>query len=81
MYIDKMETIESVILCKLSREEIGELPVSSVVSIERYLDEIPKMILKVRKYIISQNGKKKVINPIYDDIKNKLQEAGFIWNV
>jgi hypothetical protein len=71
MYVDKMETIESVILCKLNREEIGELPVSSVVSIERYLDEIPKMVLKVKKYIVSQSGKKKVINPVYDDIKNK----------
>ena len=71
MKIDKIETIESVVLCKLSKSIIGELPVSCVTSIENTIDEVPKLELKVKKYMITQDGKKKVVNPLYDEIKNK----------
>lgn len=71
MKIDKIETIESVVLCKLSKSMIGELPVSCVTSIENTIDEVPKLELKVKKHMVTQDGKKKVINPLYDEIKNK----------
>lgn len=69
--IDKIEEINSIVLCKLNKQPIGELPTSCIVSIERKIDEVPKIILKINKYIIQQDNKNKINNPMYYEIKNK----------
>lgn len=69
--IINIKEIETLMLCKLNRAPIAELPTSCIISIERAIDEVDKMMLKVNKYIISQHEKKKVKNPLYDEIKPK----------
>ena len=69
--IKSIGQIESLVLCKVSRQPIMELPTSTVVSIERTIDEVDKLTLKINKYIISQDGRKKINNLAYDEIKPK----------
>ena len=69
--IKSIGQIESLVLCKLSRVPIMELPVTNIVSIERTIDEVDKLTLKINKYIISQDGRKKINNLAYDEIKPK----------
>ena len=69
--IKSIGQIESLVLCKLSRVPIMELPVTNIVSIERTIDEVDKLTLKINKYVISQDGKCKIENPIYKEIKTK----------
>lgn len=71
MEIKGITPINSVILCKLNKEVIGELQESCVTSLESYIDEVPKIDLKIRKYITNQNDKKRIINPLYDEVKVK----------
>ena len=71
MKINKIEAIESIILCKLSKLPIGELMPSCVTSFNKNIDEVPFMTLKINKYFISQDKKEKVYNPLYDEIKVK----------
>lgn len=63
--------IESIVLCKLSKIQIGELPTTCLVSIERTIDGIDKIVLKVNKYIVNQENKKKMENPLYNELKPK----------
>lgn len=69
--IEKIDTIESLVLCKLSKIPIIELPTTCITSIEKHIDEVSKITLKVNKYIIQQDNKKKIENPVYYEIKNK----------
>ena len=69
--IKSIGQIESLVLCKVSRQPIMELPTSTVVSIERTIDEVDKLTLKINKYIISQDGRRKINNLAYDEIKPK----------
>lgn len=69
--IKNIGQIESLVLCKVSRQPIMELPTSTIVSIERTIDEVDKLTLKINKYIISQDGRKKINNLAYDEIKPK----------
>ena len=69
--IKSIGQIESLVLCKVSRQPIMELPTSNIVSIERTIDEVDKLTLKINKYIISQDGRKKINNLAYDEIKPK----------
>ena len=71
MKVNKIEAIESIILCKLSKLPIGELTPSCVTSFNKNIDEVPFMTLKINKYFISQDKKEKVYNPLYDEIKVK----------
>lgn len=69
--IKSIRQIESLVLCKLSRVPIMELPVTNVESIERTIDEVDKLTLKINKYIVTQDGKKKIENLAYKEIKPK----------
>lgn len=69
--IKSIGQIESLVLCKVSRQPIMELPTSTIVSIERTIDEVDRLTLKINKYIISQDGRKKINNLAYDEIKPK----------
>lgn len=69
--VRSIKQLESLVLCKLSKVVIGELPITNVVSIERLLDETDKMVLKVEKYYVNQDGKQRIKNPLYDEIKPK----------
>lgn len=69
--IKNMEKIESIVLCKLSRIPIMELPTSSIESIERTIDEIDTLTLRINKYLTTQDGLKTILNPAYDEIKPK----------
>jgi hypothetical protein len=69
--VRSIKQLESLVLCKLSKAVIGELPITNVVSIERLLDEIDRMVLKVEKYYVNQDGKQRIKNPLYDEIKPK----------
>ena len=69
--IKSIGQIESLVLCKVSRQPIMELSTSTIVSIERTIDEVDKLTLKINKYIISQDGRKKINNLAYDEIKPK----------
>ena len=69
--IKNIGQIESLVLCKVSRQPIMELPTSNIVSIERTIDEVDKLTLKINKYIISQDGRRKINNLAYDEIKPK----------
>jgi hypothetical protein len=71
LLVDKIDNIESVLLCKLSKKIIGELLPTCVTSLSKTIDEIPMMKLKVNKYFLSQCEKNKKINPLYDEIKVK----------
>lgn len=71
MKVNKIEAIESIILCKLSKLPIGELMPSCVTSFNKNIDEVPFMTLKINKYFISQDKKEKVYNPLYDEVKVK----------
>ena len=71
MKVNKIEAIESIILCKLSKLPIGELTPSCVTSFNKNIDEVPFMTLKINKYFISQDKKEKVYNPLYDEVKVK----------
>lgn len=71
MNIKNIKTIESLILCKLSKKPIGELSVSYVDSLESYIDETEKMTLKVYRNITNPITKEKILNPLYDEIKPK----------
>lgn len=69
--VDKIEPIKSVLLCKLNRVPIGELPTSCVISQERWIDDVSQLTLRVNKYIVAQDSKKKIVNPLYDELKCK----------
>lgn len=69
--VKSIKELESLVLCKLSKIPIAELPISCVSQIERTIDSVDKMTLKINKYIISQDKKKKIENPIYKEIKPK----------
>lgn len=69
--IKNMEKIESIVLCKLSRIPIMELPTSSIESIERTIDEIDTLTLRINKCLTTQDGLKTILNPAYDEIKPK----------
>ena len=69
--VRSIKQLESLVLCKLSKAVIGELPITNVVSIERLLDETDRMVLKVEKYYVNQDGKQRIKNPLYDEIKPK----------
>ena len=71
MNIKNIKTIESLILCKLSKKSIGELSVSYVNSLESYIDETEKMTLKIYRNITNPITKEKILNPLYDEIKPK----------
>lgn len=71
MRLDKIDTIESLFLCKLSKIPIGELHTSCVISLEKTIDEIPILKLKINKYYISQDNKVKTLNPLYDEVRVK----------
>lgn len=71
MRLDKIDKLENLLLCKLSKIPIGELSVSCVTSLEKTIDEIPVLRLKINKYYISQDNKVKTLNPLYDEIKVK----------
>lgn len=71
MKIDNITSIQNLMLCKLNKQPIGELDVSYVVTNENYIDETPKITLKIHKYLVNQINKKKEINPLYDEIKPK----------
>lgn len=68
--IGTMKKNESLVLCKLNKTPIGEIPISFIMSEEKYIDEVGKLTLKVSKYITSQD-KKKIINPIYEEVMTK----------
>ena len=69
--VKSIKQIESLVLCKLSKIPIGELQTTCVVSIERTIDSVDKMNIKINKYSVSQDGKKKIENPLYKEIKPK----------
>lgn len=69
--VKSIKQLESLILCKLSKIPIGELQVTCIVSIERAIDSVDKLTLKINKYSISQDGKRKIENPLYKEIKPK----------
>lgn len=69
--IKSIGQIESLVLCKLSKVPIMEIPTTAVVSIERTIDEIDKLTLRINKYLTVQDGLKKVENPAYNEIKPK----------
>lgn len=69
--VKSIKQLESLILCKLSKIPIGELQVTCIVSIERTIDSVDKLTLKINKYSISQDGKRKIENPLYKEIKPK----------
>ena len=71
MRLDKVDKLENLLLCKLSKIPIGELPVSCVTSLEKTIDEIPILKLKINKYYLSQNNKVKALNPLYDEVRVK----------
>lgn len=69
--VKNMEKIESIVLCKLNRMPIMELPTSNIISIERTIDEIDTLTLKINKCLTTQDGLKTILNPAYDEIKPK----------
>lgn len=69
--VKNMEKIESIVLCKLSRMPIMELPTSNIISIERTIDEIDTLTLRINKCLTTQDGLKTILNPVYDEIKPK----------
>lgn len=69
--VKSIKQLESLILCKLSKIPIGELQITCIVSIERAIDSVDKLTLKINKYSISQDGKRKIENPLYKEIKPK----------
>lgn len=69
--IKSINKIESLVLCKLSRVPIMEMSTTSIVSIERTIDDIDNLTLKVNKHFTSQDGLKTILNPAYDEIKPK----------
>lgn len=69
--IKSIDKIESLVLCRLSRVPIMEMPTTSIVSIERTIDDIDNLTLKVNKHFTSQDGLKTMLNPAYDEIKPK----------
>lgn len=71
MNIKNITSIENLVLCKLNKRPIGELSTSYITSLESYIDEIPKITLKIYKTITSQVKKENKINPLYDEIKPK----------
>lgn len=71
MNIRNITSIESLVLCKLNKKPIGEMNTSYITSIESYIDEIPKITLKIYKTITNQIKKENKINPLYNEIKSK----------
>ena len=69
--VKNMEKIESIVLCKLSRMPIMELPTSNIISIERTIDEIDTLTLRINKCLTTQDGLKTILNPAYDEVKPK----------
>lgn len=69
--VKNMEKIESIVLCKLNRMPIMELPTSNIISIERTIDEIDTLTLRINKCLTTQDGLKTILNPAYDEIKPK----------
>ena len=69
--IKSIKQIKSLVLCKLSKIPIMEIPTTNIVSIERAIDEVDKLTLRIDKYFIAQDTKKKTLNPVYDEIKPK----------
>ena len=69
--IKSIDKIESLVLCRLSRVPIMEMPTTSIVSIERTIDDVDNLTLKVNKHFTSQDGLKTILNPAYDEIKPK----------
>lgn len=69
--VKNISQIESLVLCKLSKVPVMEIPTTAIVSIERTIDEIDKLTLRINKYLTIQDGLKKIGNPAYNEIKPK----------
>ena len=69
--LEKTQKIENAMLCKLNKQPILEIPINCIQSLERGIDKTPIIELKVNKYIIQQDNKKKIENPLYYELKNK----------
>jgi hypothetical protein len=71
MEIFQFKKIQSVTLCKINREEIGELHTDFIDNEKRNLNEIHELQLTIPKYVIDNITKEKKIFSMYDELKNK----------
>ena len=67
----QFKKIESVVLCKINKKEIGEIFVDFIDNEKRSLNEIHELQLTIPKYITDDATRQKTKLSIYDELKNK----------
>ena len=67
----QFKKIQSVTLCKINREEIGEIHTDFIDNEKRSLNDLHELQLTIPKYIIDDTSKQKKKFFIYDELKNK----------
>lgn len=69
--LNKLQKIRSIVLCKINKTEIGEIPVDFINNEKRNLNDIDKIELTIPKYITNRRTKKKEVYHLYKEFKNK----------
>ena len=67
----QFKKIQSVTLCKINREEIGEIYTGFIDNEKRSLNDLHELQLTIPKYITDDTSKQKKKFFIYDELKNK----------
>lgn len=69
--LTSLKKINSVILCKINKEVIGEIPLEFVNTDKRSLSEIHEIELTIPRYVTDEKTKQKVEYALYKEFKNK----------
>lgn len=69
--LTSLKKINSVVLCKINKSQIGEIPTDFIDSEKRSLNEIHEIQLTIPKYITDRKTNKKKEYILYKEFKNK----------
>ena len=67
----QFKKIQSIVLCKINKKEIGEIPIDCIDTEKRSLNDIHELQITIPKYVIDNVSKEKKIFSIYNELKNK----------
>ena len=67
----QLKKIQSIVLCKINKKEIGEIPIDCIDTEKRSLNDIHELQITIPKYVIDNVSKEKKIFSIYNELKNK----------
>ena len=71
LIIKELKNIEEVLLCKVNRKAIGQIPLNYLQSHTVSMDEIDTITFVIYKKYTNNQNKTVMYNPIYDEVKEE----------